>query len=755
MGAAPSSDAEPAAVAASPDGSPEPDVARAALHVTIAFGGADYGHPRRGKAYVKAHRLSQTLYMAFKAAVWALLLLSFFEQPVWMFSHVNPERALSRDDLYPRFGLPILSRKLSLPLEWFLLLLISGWCGLRAYALGPRAYLRNRRSAVFVTALGLALVDTAVTSICLIRGVRMYRVCSYLRLTMLVLEMPDIVRQLKLVVRALPGLTGVTIAYIVFLMVSAFFSLLLFTGEQRAAVFPNFFEALFNLLILLTTSNFPDVMMPAYTAHRSAFFFFFAFLLIGYFFLTNLILAVVCKGHQDQREADQAAEEASEKENLSRAFALLDSTGAGEVQRPVMKELFDELSANKVAVMSEEREALLWESLDEDMSGTVDEAEFSTVCLLLRVRFSRVSTSTLLLRTFPSLGHSRCYGGVEAFVTGKVLDVIIDLVLVANAIVVAVEITLGEGGIRASDAGSSDAATHWFDGLDICFTCIFFVEFAVKLLVFGWSRYSASLKNCLDGVVTITSIVTMVVVLIPNNGMDDPVALRRVMALRVLRLLRTLVHVPFLPPIVGTFMRMLRPAGTLLSLMMTVMYFFATLGVQLFGGLVNKDDERREYALLKEVGFGQAGYWPNNFNDIVSGIVVCFELIMVNNWMVIAEGFAVVASKWSRLFFVSFYVVGVLISLNIVTAFALDAFMDFYDNQDSAAAEEQAALDEDVLPRHSFSDGGVLVAVKKDGGSRPDKVLKMNLDHVPEEQRAQVRQRLARASSRGKRRGEA
>ena len=51
-------------------------------------------------------------------------------------------------------------------------------------------------------------------------------------------------------------------------------------------------------------------------------------------------------------------------------------------------------------------------------------------------------------------------------------------------------------------------------------------------------------------------------------------------------------------------------------------------------------------------------------------------------------------------------------------------------------AEEQ--VEEDVMPRHN----------KRDGGIMPDKVLKLNLDHVPEEQRAQVRQRLARASSR-------
>ena len=38
--------------------------------------------------------------------------------------------------------------------------------------------------------------------------------------------------------------------------------------------------------------------------------------------------------------------------------------------------------------------------------------------------------------------------------------------------------------------------------------------------------------NAFDAAVTIISVVTMILVLIPDNGMDDPVALRRVMALR-------------------------------------------------------------------------------------------------------------------------------------------------------------------------------------------------------------------------------
>ena len=62
-------------------------------------------------------------------------------------------------------------------------------------------------------------------------------------------------------------------------------------------------EALWSLLVLLTTANYPDVMMPAYAASRAAVAFFATFEIVGNWFLLNVVHAVVYKGHSDMLQA--------------------------------------------------------------------------------------------------------------------------------------------------------------------------------------------------------------------------------------------------------------------------------------------------------------------------------------------------------------------------------------------------------------------------------------------------------------------
>ena len=45
--------------------------------------------------------------------------------------------------------------------------------------------------------------------------------------------------------------------------------------------------------------------------------------------------------------------------------------------------------------------------------------------------------------------------------------------------------------------------------------------------------------------------------------------------------------------------------------------------------------------------YQQLGYWPNNFNDFASTIVVLWDLMVVNNWHVFLKAYKEVTGKGS------------------------------------------------------------------------------------------------------------
>lgn len=76
----------------------------------------------------------------------------------------------------------------------------------------------------------------------------------------------------------------------------AYFSMMgqrIFQGTMQGVMyFDTFFNSLYNMIILLTTANYPDIMLPSYQVSHTYFLFFFAYLAIGLFLILNLLLAI-------------------------------------------------------------------------------------------------------------------------------------------------------------------------------------------------------------------------------------------------------------------------------------------------------------------------------------------------------------------------------------------------------------------------------------------------------------------------------
>jgi len=77
----------------------------------------------------------------------------------------------------------------------------------------------------------------------------------------------------------------------------------LFAGTVEGSLnFPGISDSFYTLFISLTTSNFPNVMLPGYGINRLTCLFVIFYLMMGLFLLLNLLLAVVYTKYQDRSD---------------------------------------------------------------------------------------------------------------------------------------------------------------------------------------------------------------------------------------------------------------------------------------------------------------------------------------------------------------------------------------------------------------------------------------------------------------------
>ena len=85
-------------------------------------------------------------------------------------------------------------------------------------------------------------------------------------------------------------------------------------------------------------------------------------------------------------------------------------------------------------------------------------------------------------------------------------------------------------------------------------------------------------------------------------------------------------------------------------------------------------------------------FWANSFNDMMSGVNVLFNLLVVNNWTTEADGIvAVTETKYSRFYFLAYHIIAVVIVGNIVIASIIDNFFNF-SNEEATALKSRKSI---------------------------------------------------------------
>ncbi|KAL0288721.1 UNVERIFIED_CONTAM: Two pore calcium channel protein 1A, partial [Sesamum angustifolium] len=114
--------------------------------------------------------------------------------------------------------------------------------------------------------------------------------------------------------------------------------------EQGKTIFTSYGATLYQMFILFTTSNNPDVWIPAYKASRWYCLFFVLYVLVGVYFVTNLILAVVYDSFKSELVKQVAEKDRTRTRILKKAFNLIDNNNLGYLNKDQCIRLFEELN---------------------------------------------------------------------------------------------------------------------------------------------------------------------------------------------------------------------------------------------------------------------------------------------------------------------------------------------------------------------------------------------------------------------------
>ncbi|KAL5571175.1 hypothetical protein UlMin_020772 [Ulmus minor] len=615
----------------------------------------------------------------------ALVVLNFLEKPLWCYKITTAAYSCSDRDYYFLGQLPYLNGWESLIYEGITLaiLIIHNFFPI-SYE-GWNIYWKQFLNQLKVVCLLILVADLLVYALYLSPVAFYYlpfRIAPYIRVVFLILS----IRELRSSIQFLAGMLGtylnVMALWLLFLLFASWVAYVMFEDtEQGKILFTSYVTTLYHMFVLFTTNNNPDVWMPAYKASRWYSLFFLLYVLLGVYFVTNLILAVVYDSFKGQLAKQVSEMDQMRTRMLEKAFNLIDKDKHGYINKDQCIQLFEELNKYRsLPKISGEEFDLIFDELDDVRDFKINKDEFTDLCNAIALRFQKEDIPSIFEK-FAPIYHSPSSEKFKAFVKSPKFGYTVSFILIVNLIAVIIETTL--------DIEENSAQKVW-QVVEVVFGWIYVVEMALKVYSYGFANYWRDGQNRFDFVITWIIVIGETITFASPQGLtflSNGEWIRYLLLARLLRLVRILMHVQRYRAFIATFLTLIPSLMPYLGIIFCVLCMYCSLGVQIFGGIVNAGN-----ATLDATDLADHDYLLFNFNDYPTGMVTLFNLLLMGNWQVWMQSYKdLTGTSWSRVYFISFYLITVLLLLNLVVAFVLEAFFAEMDIKSSGRSEDQEA----------------------------------------------------------------
>eukprot|EP00794_Sanderia_malayensis_P017536 gene17536-19286_t len=392
--------------------------------------------------------------------------------------------------------------------------------------------------------------------------------------------------------------------------------------------FDNLGTAMLRLFVLLSTENYPEIMLPALRKDKSNFFFFGVYVFFGGFFLTAILLAIVVDTYWIFAKKTVRRERASERAELAKAWNLLDPLGLGALA--VTDKQFLQLFRILKPKNTDEQNLILIELLDTQGDGEIDSFEWTTTLRqALHAEFEKDIG-------FPEEEEnskiiSRIRKHTRAFTESAIFSRVILCLILFHGGKARRQIrnweSMFETTIRI--VGLGKGVIHVLELTDVAL-----VSFAV---VFNFLWYIKEASAAFKHACVIISSVSVICRWMLNSSGSR----------KAFRWILNIVPVMF----------------DLVALLFVILYLLSTIAMELF---YSYDAPSNDQIYPNECGLGFKNFWCS--------FLVMFQVLTTSNWheiMNLTE--SVVRNQVAYFFFPVSYLITTMIVMNLFVAIAIEA----------------------------------------------------------------------------------
>ncbi|XP_077475564.1 two pore channel protein 2 isoform X4 [Stigmatopora argus] len=513
----------------------------------------------------------------------------------------------------------------------------------KSYLIGWNEFRKNKWLISYTIVITVSILDW-VLSISMICDEKL-RVRRLIRPFFLLQQSSLMKKTLKCIKRTLPEIASVILLLALHLCLFTMIGMLLFPktedplkNEEWKVYFRNLPTSLTSLLVLLTTANNPDVMIPAYSLNRGYAIFFVSFSVIGTYFLMNLMTAIIY--------------------NQFRGYLLetRQYETDGFMNREQFRQLFDELEKDRI----KEHPSL---------------PHYNSVGLQkLQIIFSHCIFT--IFGNAVALAHVVCICTVLVLNSEKsvaerdnhIMEIINMCFIIYYLFEMCVKI------FALSWRGYFSYRNNIFDG----FLTIILLILQLTIYV----SYRLSYANMNRSTQESFSLWEMV---------------RFINMLIVFRFLRIIPDIKLMALVASTLLDLVKNLRAFAGILVVAYYIFAVFGIWLFEGAIkpplsvpyNTTINNITSNLSTECGtYEQLGYWPNNFDDFAAAIVLLYNVMIINNWQAFMEAYTRYTTEWSKIYFVCWWFTSSVMWVNLFVALILENFTYKWDRSNSCSVTD-------------------------------------------------------------------